>query len=59
MIAFNGVYKSSNGTLYPGPKFHYDESLGNAGAGNPFGIKRWSELTSAAQRAAYATQLNF
>ena len=59
MITFNGVYKWSNGMLYPGPNFHYDESLGNAGAGNPFGIKRWSELTTFAQRAAYATQLNF
>ncbi|MBI5689661.1 MAG: hypothetical protein HZC55_06145 [Verrucomicrobia bacterium] len=33
--------------------FHYDESLGNFGGGNPFRVTRWNELTAAAERAAY------
>lgn len=39
--------------------FHYDESLGNFGAGNPFRVTKWKELTSAADRATYASLLNF
>ena len=39
--------------------FHYDESLGNFGAGNPFRVTKWKELTSETDRAAYASLLNF
>lgn len=39
--------------------FHYDESLGNFGGGNPFRVSKWKELTTAADRAAYGTVLNF
>jgi hypothetical protein len=39
--------------------FHYDESLANWGASNPFQISKWRELVSATDRATYATQLNF
>jgi hypothetical protein len=33
--------------------FHYDEALANFGGNAPFGIAKWRELTSAADRAAY------
>lgn len=34
--------------------FHYDEALENFDTDNPYGIVKWRELTSAADRAAYA-----
>lgn len=37
--------------------FHYDESLAVEEADAPFGVVRWRELTSAAERAAWSTQL--
>lgn len=37
--------------------FHYDESLGDEGADAPFGVVRWRELTSAAERAVWSTPL--
>lgn len=40
-------------------QFHYDESLANWGANNPYGIVKWRELTLAADRAAYAVRLSF
>jgi len=43
-----------------GSAFHYDESLVNASAGNPFGIVQWRELQTAAERnTANTTQLSF
>ncbi len=42
-----------------GSAFHYDESLSNFSAGNPFGIIRWRELQTADDRASYSSQLNF
>lgn len=39
--------------------FHYDESLGALDSGNPYGISKWRELTSAADRAAYSTLMSF
>ena len=39
--------------------FHYDESLANFGANNPFGITRWVEITNASDRAAFEAYLNF
>ncbi|MCF7687120.1 MAG: hypothetical protein K9M98_14775 [Cephaloticoccus sp.] len=39
--------------------FHYDESLENFDTGNPYGIVKWRELTSAADRAAYGTLMSF
>jgi hypothetical protein len=46
-------------TLVGNAAFHYDESLGDLGGGNPYGITKWKELTSASDRAAYASVLNF
>lgn len=39
--------------------FHYDESLGLYGSGNPFRVTSWRELRSASERATYASQFNF
>lgn len=39
--------------------FHYDESLQAFDTGNPYGITKWRELTSASDRAAYSSLLSF
>ena len=39
--------------------FHYDESLANFGGNNPLRISKWKELTSAADRATYASVINW
>jgi Tfp pilus assembly protein PilX len=44
-------------TMNGGTEFHYDDALSRLTAGNPYGISKWRELQSAADRAAYATQL--
>ncbi len=46
-------------TLVGNAAFHYDESLGMFGGGNPFRVTRWNELTSAASRATYTSVLNW
>jgi len=46
-------------TMNGGTDFHYDEALGTVTSGNPFGIVKWRELQSAAERALYASQLAF
>jgi len=55
----SGSIVANDITLNGSCKFHYDESLGNFGAGNPFRVTKWKELTSATDRAAYASLLNF
>jgi Tfp pilus assembly protein PilX len=45
-------------TVVGNAAFHYDESLGNFG-GNPFRVAAWTELTSASDRATYASYLSF
>lgn len=40
-------------------QFHYDESLGNFGGANPFRVTRWDELNTAADRATYASVMDF
>ena len=40
-------------------QFHYDESLADFGGGNPFRVSKWKELTTAAERAAYASVINW
>ena len=39
--------------------FHYDESLADFGGSSPYGISKWTELTSAALRADYKDELDF
>lgn len=40
-------------TLTGNAAFHYDESLASEDDGTPFGVTRWRELTTAADRAAW------
>lgn len=40
-------------------EFHYDESLANSGGTGGYRINRWKELQTPAERATYATQLDF
>ena len=40
-------------------EFHYDEALGDLYPGNPYGIEKWRELQSVAERAVYAVKLSF
>lgn len=46
-------------TLTGNANFHYDESLGNLGTGNPFRVAKWKELTTAAERAGVASKFTF
>jgi hypothetical protein len=46
-------------TVTGNSKFHYDESLANFGTGNPYRVSRWKELTSATDRAAVASVVNW
>lgn len=57
--AVMGSIVAENITLVGNAAFHYDESLANFGGGNPFRVTRWTELTSAADRAAAAGDLTF
>lgn len=41
-------------TLVGNAAFHYDESLANSGDATPFGIGKWRELTSAADKSRYS-----
>lgn len=38
--------------------FHYDESLANYGGNNPWGVVRWRELITSADRAAYSAVMS-
>ena len=57
--AVNGSVVANNISLSGNAEFHYDESLANFGGGNPFRVSRWKELTLAADRSAYSSQLTF
>lgn len=53
----DGAVVANTINLNGNASFHYDESLGNMTAGNPFRIAKWRELQSAAERDVYRTQL--
>jgi hypothetical protein len=53
-----GSVVSNQITLTGNAAFHYDESLANFGSNNPYGVFKWRELASAADRAAYAAQFS-
>jgi hypothetical protein len=55
--SLHGAVVADSINLNGNAAFHYDEALGTATAGNPFGISRWRELRSAAERAEYAGKL--
>ncbi len=40
-------------TVVGNAAFHYDESLGNLVTGNPYGISKWDELTTAGSRTIW------
>lgn len=42
-----------------GSTFHYDEALASLTSGNPFGVSKWSELTTATQRSVYKGIMSF
>jgi hypothetical protein len=46
-------------TVVGNQNFHYDESLASYGSNNPFGITKWRELVTSAERATYSSLLNF
>lgn len=46
-------------TMNGGTEFYYDESLSNITSGNPYGIAKWRELRTQAERNAYSAHLNF
>ncbi len=54
-----GSVVANNIRMTGNANFHYDESLGNFGGGNPFRVSKWKELTSASQREAYSGRLSF
>lgn len=53
----NGSIVANTITMNGGTEFHYDDALGRLTTGNPYGIGKWRELQSAAERATYAAQL--
>jgi hypothetical protein len=55
--SISGSVVANNITLSGTANFHYDESLGNFGGGNPFRVSLWKELTTAAARTAYSSQV--
>lgn len=54
-----GSIVANNITIVGNAAFHYDESLANWGANNPYGIVKWRELLTDADRTAYAAPLSF
>lgn len=54
-----GSVVANNITLTGNAAFHYDESLGDFGGGNPYRVSKWQELTQATDRATYSTDLSF
>ncbi len=54
-----GSVVASDITLVGNAAFHYDESLANLDVDASFRIGKWSELTTAAARAALAADFNF
>ncbi len=53
-----GSVVANNITVVGNAAFHYDEALANWGGSNPYGVIKWRELTTAADRAFYVTQLS-
>ena len=58
-VATAGSIVANNITLNGGASFHYDESLALLGGTSPFRVSKWKELTTATDRSAYSSILNF
>jgi hypothetical protein len=54
-----GAMVGNTFTLNGGGSFHQDESLADLKSSGIWGLAKWRELSTAADRAAYATQLAF
>lgn len=54
-----GSVVANNITLTGNALFHYDESLGNYGGGNPYRVSQWKELTREADRNTYSADLSW
>ena len=54
-----GSVVAKNVVMVGNAAFHYDESLADFGGSSPYGISKWTELTSAAQRAVHKEDLDF
>ena len=50
-----GAFVGYTVTLTGNAQFHYDENLKNANNGGSFSPTRWRELTTASDRATYAS----
>lgn len=58
-ISFQGACIASTINMNGTPDFVYDDSLAAVTVGNPYGISKWKELQTSAERAVYSTQLGF
>lgn len=47
-----GSIVADNITVVGNAQFHYDEALANFGGNNPFGVVKWRELTTRAERTS-------
>jgi hypothetical protein len=54
-----GSVVANNITVTGSAAFHYDESLGDFGGGNPYRVAAWKELTLPSDRATYEPDVNF
>ena len=54
-----GAMVANSVTITGNSAFHYDESLANFGGSKVFAVTKWRELSSASDRAAYASNFNF
>src|SRR5206468_8626570 len=57
--AFYGAIVGYDILYSGGGAFHFDETLTNGGAANPFSASRWRELITAADQSTYSSLLNF
>ncbi|MCF7687119.1 MAG: hypothetical protein K9M98_14770 [Cephaloticoccus sp.] len=55
----NGSIIAKNVTIAGNAAIHFDEALHGLDTGDPYGITKWTELTTAAQRAAYLSLMSF
>jgi hypothetical protein len=54
-----GSIVANNINVTGNSSFHYDEALANLGGINPYRVSKWKELTTATERTAYASVLEF
>lgn len=57
--SFQGAIVADTINMNGTPQFIFDESLKALTTGNPYGISKWKELQTAAERGAYTSALNF